>query len=153
MIAPMGLDRRQLAEPASTSPSAPAVRRADVLRVLRAHERELRAECAVASLALFGSVARGSAGRSSDVDLLVEFARPVGLFHILRTAERVAVLLGGVEVDLVERAALLPALREPVLAEAVDVFGRAAAQVGPTPTASHPLPKTRGGRQQHVAEA
>ena len=90
--------------------------------MLRAHERELREASAIASLALFGSVARDAARTSSDVDLLVEFARPVGLFHILRTADRVSRLLGGVPVDLVERSALLPALREPILAQAVDVF-------------------------------
>ena len=102
--------------------SAPVLGRAEAVRVLRAHERELREASAIASLALFGSVARDAARTSSDVDLLVEFARPVGLFHILRTADRVSRLLGGVPVDLVERSALLPALREPILAQAVDVF-------------------------------
>lgn len=115
----MAHDRRQ-----PTHPSRPRTpRRAEVVRALRAHERELREDWAVASLALFGSVARDEAGRSSDVDLLVEFVRPVGLFHLLRTTDRLADLLGGARVDLIERQALLPAVREPVLAEAVDVLG------------------------------
>jgi predicted nucleotidyltransferase len=42
----------------------------------------------VRSLDLFGSVARGDAGPGSDVDLLVEFDRPVGLFHFFRVQRR-----------------------------------------------------------------
>ena len=122
MMTLMGSDHIQLPEPAEASSSAPVLDRAEAVRVLRAHERELREASAVASLALFGSVARDAARASSDVDLLVEFARPVGLFHILRTADHVSRLLGGVSVDLVERSALLPALREPILAQAVHVF-------------------------------
>jgi uncharacterized protein len=119
----MGSDHTRLIGPPEASSPVPVLRRADALRVLRSHQRELREECAVASLALFGSVARDAARKSSDVDLLVEFARPVGLFHILRTADRVSGMLGGTPVDLIERAALLPALQELILAQAVDVFG------------------------------
>jgi len=38
----------------------------------------------VKSLILFGSVARNEARPDSDVDLLVEFDRPVGLFTFVR---------------------------------------------------------------------
>ena len=97
--------------------------RDDVLRTLRAHAPELHERFAVRSLALFGSVARGVARHDSDVDLLVEFERPVGLFHLIRTGDYLSELLGGMEVDLVQRQALIPELREPILAEAVDVLG------------------------------
>jgi uncharacterized protein len=53
--------------------------REGVLRVSREHHDEL-AGLGVKSLALFGSSARNEAGVGSDVDLLVEFDRPVGLF-------------------------------------------------------------------------
>ena len=36
----------------------------------------------VRSLRIFGSVARGTAKRSSDVDILVEFAEPVSLLAL-----------------------------------------------------------------------
>jgi predicted nucleotidyltransferase len=93
----------------------------DPLPPLRAHERELRERFHVRSLALFGSSARGAAGPASDVDLLVEFDRPVGLLHLSATALRLEALLGR-PVDLVLRRALRPELRGRVLAEAVDVF-------------------------------
>ena len=44
----------------------------DVIATLRAHETDLRA-AGIQSLALFGSVARGDADPSSDVDLVVTF--------------------------------------------------------------------------------
>lgn len=93
----------------------------DPLPPLRAHERELREHFHVCSLALFGSSARGGAGPASDVDLLVEFDRPIGLLHLSATALRLERLLGR-PVDLVLRRALRPELRGPVLAEALDVF-------------------------------
>jgi predicted nucleotidyltransferase len=57
---------------------------------------EARAELAglgVRSLDLFGSVARGEAGADSDVDLLVEFDKPVGLFHFFRVQLRISAKL------------------------------------------------------------
>jgi predicted nucleotidyltransferase len=96
-------------------------RREQVLGLLRAHEPELRRAFSVRSLALFGSLARGEAGAASDVDLLVEFDRPIGLLHLVGTAQRIEDILGR-RVDLVLRRALLPQLRDRVLGEAELVF-------------------------------
>ena len=54
------------------------MRRDEVLAILAVHRQELEGR-GVASLDLFGSVARDEAHPDSDVDLLVEFNRPVGL--------------------------------------------------------------------------
>ena len=82
---------------------------------------EARAELAglgVRSLDLFGSVARGEAGPNSDVDLLVEFDKPIGLFHFVRVQQRLEAILG-CRVDLVMRDAVKRQLRDRILAEAV----------------------------------
>ena len=76
------------------------------------------ADLGVRSLDLFGSVARGEANADSDVDLLVEFDRPIGLFHFFRVQRRLEEILGA-RVDLVMRDAVKPQLRERILAEAV----------------------------------
>jgi predicted nucleotidyltransferase len=55
------------------------MKRQEVLGILHKHESELRKNFGVQSLSLFGSVARDEARPDSDVDLLVEFNRPVGL--------------------------------------------------------------------------
>ena len=70
------------------------------------------------SLDLFGSVARNEARADSDVDLLVDFERPIGLFHFFRVQRRLEELLGA-RVDLVMRDAVKPQLRERIFAEAI----------------------------------
>ena len=93
--------------------------RDQVLHIIQAHREELRKDYAVKSLALFGSTARNEATENSDVDVLVEFSRPVGMFHFLRVQRRLQDWLGR-KVDLVTRQALKSALRERILKEAVD---------------------------------
>jgi predicted nucleotidyltransferase len=93
------------------------MRRADALRLIEAHADELRG-LGVRSLAIFGSVARDEARPDSDVDLLAEFSRPVGYFHLFRVQHRLEEILGR-PVDLTTRDGLRAELREAVLAEAV----------------------------------
>jgi predicted nucleotidyltransferase len=89
----------------------------EVLRLLATHRKDLNA-LGVRSLSLFGSVIHGEAGPDSDVDILVEFAKPVGFFAFLEVKERLEELLG-CRVDLVTRKALHPRLRDEILNEAV----------------------------------
>src|SRR6266567_7244900 len=84
----------------------PRVTRGEVQLTLSAHPSELKA-LGVRSLEIFGSVARGDAGPGSDVDLLVEFDRPIGLFHFFRVQRTLEQLLG-CRVDLVMRDAVKP---------------------------------------------
>ena len=70
----------------------------EVIRILSDHRTELH-EMGVHSLALFGSVARNEAGPGSDVDLLVEFTQPVGLFQFITLKQYLEELLGSA-VDL-----------------------------------------------------
>lgn len=72
----------------------------------------------VEELFVFGSVARGEASPDSDIDILVSFSEPVGLFHFLRLRAALAEALGH-PVDLVTQDALKPAFRESILKEAV----------------------------------
>lgn len=82
-----------------------------------AGHREELASLHVRTLSVFGSVARGEAGDASDIDLLVEFDRPVGLFHFVTVKERLESLLD-LPVDLVTPRGLKAPLRDRVLAEA-----------------------------------
>lgn len=96
------------------------MKRDEVIKKLRAHKEELQ-RMGVTSLALFGSVVRDQAREGSDVDFLVEFDRPVGVFHLFRVKHRIEQILGVSEVDLVERGAVHPALRERIYGETVNV--------------------------------
>ena len=94
-----------------------AVTREEVQRRLAGEKAELAA-LGVRALDLFGSVARGETGPHSDVDLLVDFDRPVGLFHFFRVPRHLQEILG-CRVDLVMRDAVKPQLRDRIFSEAV----------------------------------
>lgn len=59
----------------------------------------------ISYLAVFGSHARGDDRPDSDMDFLVEFDKPVGLFHVAGTQLKLQEILGR-SVDLVTRAGL-----------------------------------------------
>jgi predicted nucleotidyltransferase len=90
-----------------------------VSALLKLHQADLR-QRGVKSLAVFGSVARGEAAASSDIDVLVEFDRPVGLFEFIRLKYYLEELTG-CRVDLVTPDAIRPAMRAGILSEAVYV--------------------------------
>jgi len=74
----------------------------------------------VKSLAVFGSVARGEASSTSDIDFLVEFDRPIGLFEFIRVKFLLEELTGKT-IDLVTTDAIHPAMRDQILREAIYV--------------------------------
>ena len=96
------------------------MKRDDVLRILKEHRSEFIDQYQVKSLSLFGSMARNDAHEGSDVDLLVEFNRPVGLFQFIGLQQRLESLLGG-KVDLGTPRSLKPRIRDEVLQEAIRV--------------------------------
>jgi predicted nucleotidyltransferase len=67
---------------------------------------------------LFGSVARGEATESSDLDLLIEMEPGRSLLDIVAIKQDLEELLG-CKVDVVTEAAISPYLRDKVLHEAV----------------------------------
>ena len=93
------------------------MRRAEALRIIAAHEAELRG-LGVRALSNFGSVARDEASPKSDEDVLVEFDRPVGFFHLYEVQERLESFLG-CRVDIVTPGGLRPELKQAILTEAV----------------------------------
>jgi predicted nucleotidyltransferase len=91
--------------------------REKTIALLKLRKRQLK-KFGVRSISLFGSVARNQARKRSDVDLLVEFERTVGLFEFVRLKLYLEELLGR-KVDLVTPDALRKELRERILQEAI----------------------------------
>lgn len=91
-----------------------------VLKILKQKNAELARQFGVKSLLLFGSVARVEATVASDVDLLVEFSRPVGYFGLFALQDYLEELLG-CPVDLGTPDSLKPNIRENVMGEAIHV--------------------------------
>lgn len=95
--------------------------RDEIIDILRGCREELRRDFGVESIALFGSTARGDAGPSSDIDILVDVRRPISLFRLVALQLRLQEILHVPKVDVVMRDAIFPGLRERILAEALRV--------------------------------
>lgn len=79
------------------------------LERFRSAKPSLMKKYPIRSLAMFGSVSRSEDRPGSDVDVLVEFSRPVGM-QFIRLAEELQVWLGR-KVDLVARGGQTGLLR------------------------------------------
>ncbi len=90
----------------------------EILKSIRAHEQELREQFGVKRLAIFGSYSRGEQTETSDLDLLVEFERPVSLLSLVGLENRLGDMIG-VKVDVVPQDDVRPELRDEILGEAV----------------------------------
>ncbi|HEV7240995.1 MAG TPA: nucleotidyltransferase family protein [Thermoanaerobaculia bacterium] len=89
-----------------------------ILEILRGSREEFHRDFGVESMALFGSAARGDAGPSSDIDILVDVLCPISLFGLVALQLRLQELLNAPRVDVVLRDSIFPRLRERILAEA-----------------------------------
>lgn len=76
----------------------------EVVQLLRDKYRYLASEYGVKRIGLFGSYAKGTSSEASDVDVVVEFARPIGL-RFVEFAEYLESLLGR-KVDVLTPAGL-----------------------------------------------
>ena len=91
------------------------------LNLLGQHRHTLAQRFGVSKLALFGSVARGTARAGSDIDVLVKFegtATPEAFFGVQFYLED----LLGCPVDLVTEGALRPQFRPFVERDAIPVI-------------------------------
>ena len=96
--------------------------RDQVIATLRAHEAELR-EQGVLHAALFGSLARGEAATSSDIDILVDLAPDarIGLFGYVSLIQFLEDLFQR-PVDVANRRRLKPLVRPEIERDAVFAF-------------------------------
>lgn len=91
-----------------------------VIETLGSYKQVIRERFSVESLAVFGSVSRGSAGPESDVDILVSYRATPTLFQFLDLKLFLEKIVGR-RVDLVTKPALKKQLREKILKEAIIV--------------------------------
>ncbi len=83
---------------------------------IKQHKRELEERFKVKEIGVFGSYVKGEEKRGSDIDILVEFREPVGLFEFMDLEEYLEKLLG-TKIDLVSKKALKPRIGEYILKE------------------------------------
>jgi hypothetical protein len=92
----------------------------EIRRILEAHKVELHQKYHVKGVGIFGSYLRGEQKETSDVDILVEFERPIGLIEFVKLKNYLSDLLG-VNVDLVMKKALKPRISHRILSEVLYV--------------------------------
>ncbi len=88
----------------------------EIEAILRMRRDELLRDFGVVQIGVFGSCVRAEATDDSDIDILVEFNKPVGFFKFLDLEERLSEWLGA-KVDLVTKAALKPRIGRRILDE------------------------------------
>lgn len=84
--------------------------REEILRIAKAH--------GATRVRVFGSVARGTAGPKSDLDLLVKLEPNCSLFDLIAIKQDIEDLLGR-QVHVVTEGGISPYMRDNVLGEAV----------------------------------
>jgi len=88
----------------------------ELKQILSKHKSEIKNKFKVKSIGIFGSYVRGENKKRSDVDVLVEFAEPVGMFDFLELEEYLQNIFH-LKVDLVSKKALKPKIGEFILRE------------------------------------
>jgi predicted nucleotidyltransferase len=92
----------------------------EIKRMLSRHKNYLKKKYNVKYIGIFGSFVRGQQKKTSDIDILVEFDRPIDLFEFIKLEDELSRLLG-IKVDLVSKKALKPYIGKRILEEVVAV--------------------------------
>lgn len=89
-----------------------------IKETIKQHKPELEYRFKVKEIGLFGSYVRGEKSKGSDIDILVEFNEPIGLFEFMDLEEYLNELIG-IKVDLVSKKALKPRIGKYIMEEVV----------------------------------
>ena len=89
----------------------------EIKRILAEHKQEIREKYGVIIIGLFGSYARNTQNEGSDVDILVEIERPIGLkfFELWDELEN----LLGCKIDFVREGLIREEIKEDILKEVI----------------------------------
>ena len=93
----------------------------EIQQILTEYMPEIREKFNVKSIGVFGSVVREKQTKNSDIDVLVEFSEPIGLFKFMDLEEYLENIFQS-KVDLVSKKALKPHIGENILSEVVYIW-------------------------------
>lgn len=92
----------------------------EIRSILEKHKEEIEKKFKVKEIGIFGSYIRKEQKDASDLDILVDFEKPVSLLHIVSLENHLSDILG-VKVDVVPKKNIRKELKEFILKEAVSV--------------------------------
>lgn len=90
----------------------------EIKRILGKLKEELKQQYKVNEIGIFGSYVRYRQKESSDVDILVEFEKPVSLLHIVSLENHLSDILE-IKVDIVPKKNIRQELKADILKETV----------------------------------
>lgn len=92
----------------------------EIKMLIRQNKEELGLQYGVKEIGIFGSFVKGMQKEDSDLDILIEFERPIGFVRFMRLENMLSKLFG-VRVELVTKKALKPYIGQRILKEVVYV--------------------------------
>lgn len=92
----------------------------DIKDIVNEHLEFLSEAYNVKKVGIFGSVVRGEQKKSSDIDMLVELSKPIGLFKFVELENFLSKILKR-RVDLTTKNAIKPLIKEEILKETIYV--------------------------------
>lgn len=92
----------------------------NIITAIKNSKPDLREQYCVKTIGVFGSYIRGEQTKGSDLDILVEFEKPVSLFRFMDLEEHLEKMLGK-KVDLVSKKALKPRIGKHILQEVINI--------------------------------
>ena len=90
----------------------------EIKRILVSSKGDLAVKYNVKSIGVFGSYVHGEQSKRSDLDILVDFLKPVGLFDLVRLEDHLSNMVG-IKVDLVMKKALKPRIGKNILQDVI----------------------------------
>lgn len=90
----------------------------EIKEIIRQHKEILEKKFKVKKIGVFGSYVRGEENKKSDLDVLVEFKKPVGIFAFMNLEEYLEKQIG-IKIDLVSKGALKTPIGKRILKEVI----------------------------------
>ncbi|MCI0454652.1 MAG: nucleotidyltransferase family protein [Candidatus Dadabacteria bacterium] len=92
----------------------------EIKTIINRHKDEIKSKYAVKEIGIFGSYVKGEQKETSDVDILVDFEKPVSLLHIVSLENYLSDIVG-IKVDILPKKNIRAELKEFILEETVPV--------------------------------
>lgn len=92
----------------------------EIKELLKSHKKEFEEKYHIKDIGVFGSYVKGIQNKTSDIDILVTFGKPVSLLHIVSFENYLSDMLG-IKVDVVPKNNIRKELKDSILKETVPV--------------------------------
>ena len=90
----------------------------EIKELLKSHKKEFGEKYQIKDIGIFGSYAKGIQNKTSDIDILVTFEKPVSLLHIVSFENYLSDMLG-IKVDVVPKNNIRKELKDSILNEMI----------------------------------